>query len=265
MNTLTNTEMNIANIYCVIKSTMKHGQIPLKKSGRHSDCFVFVINGTTRYDFDRYSITVKPGGVLYLSKGSVYSMDIISDEYEVIFTDFDFDYNHNVCPPLKSEFFHRQNASYSSFESLYNFWVEKKPRYKTRCMSVIYNILYNVVSEQSSAYHPSKSYTMIKRSVDYINENYNRPDLSIEYAAECSGISSVHFRRIFKEIYMTSPIKYVNALRIERAKELLMYDAINSVSQIAELCGYSDVYYFSKIFKSQTGVSPTVYRKKNHI
>lgn len=128
-------------------------------------------------------------------------------------------------------------------------------------MSALYKILYNILSAHNSVYHSSKSYNLIKNSVEYIKENYSRPNLSIEYAAECSEISPVHFRRIFKEIYMTSPIKYVNSLRIERAKELLTYDDINVISQIAELCGYSDVYYFSKIFKSYTGLSLTVYRK----
>lgn len=267
MNNLADIEPSISHIYCVIKSIMKHGHIPLKKSGRHSDCFVFVINGTTRYSFEHYNITVKPGEILYLAKGSIYSMDILSDKYEVIFADFDFDLACNAYPAFKSEIFCRQNSTriHNTFELLYDSWGEKKAGYRTYCMSALYNILYNILSEQSSKYHSKKSYLLIKRSVDYIKSNYNRPDLSIEYAARCSEISPVHFRRIFKEIYMTSPIKYVNTLRIERAKELLTYDSINSVSHIAELCGYSDVYYFSKIFKSQTDMSPTAYRRKNHI
>lgn len=264
MTTFVKAEPTISNVYCVIKSTMKQGHIPLKKDGRHSDCFVFVINGTTRYDFEDYNVTVNTGGIMYLAKDSVYSMDIISDEYEVIFVDFDFDYRN--CQRLKSEFFPKvQTQLPDMFENLLDTWIEKKTGYRSRCMSILYGIMFALLSEQNHAYHPSSRYDLIRHSVDYLKENYHRPNISVEDAAMCSEISSVHFRRIFKELYSISPIKYVNTLRIDRAKELLKYDNTNSVSQIAELCGYSDVYYFSKIFKSHTGMTPTVYRKKHHI
>ena len=56
--------------------------------------------------------------------------------------------------------------------------------------------------------------------------------------------------------------EYLNSLRINRALELIG-DPDLSVSEISEKCGFSDPYYFSKVFKKITGLTPTEYRKNS--
>jgi AraC-like DNA-binding protein len=50
---------------------------------------------------------------------------------------------------------------------------------------------------------------------------------------------------------------------MRRAKQLLT-DGMLTVSAIAEQCGFSSVYHFSRAFKQTTGLSPTAYAKQNH-
>ena len=73
-------------------------------------------------------------------------------------------------------------------------------------------------------------------------------------------MTETHFRRLFKEIYGMSPIKYINEIRTERARGLIANSNL-SLSQIAEKVGYGDVYYFSRVFKKIAGVSPSAYKK----
>jgi len=73
-----------------------------------------------------------------------------------------------------------------------------------------------------------------------------------------TNMSEVHFRRLFKNTYRILPVKYLNILRTGRAKDLLK-QSIYSITDIAEMTGYSDVYYFSKAFKKMTGTSPSEY------
>ena len=54
--------------------------------------------------------------------------------------------------------------------------------------------------------------------------------------------------------------KYLTSKRIQKAKELLEDDRL-SVEQIAEMVGYRDYFYFTKVFKKTEGVSPSSYRK----
>ncbi len=58
-----------------------------------------------------------------------------------------------------------------------------------------------------------------------------------------------------------SPVKYITQLRVEKAKELLITNRYK-VSEIAEMCGFENVYYFSNVFKKQVGVSPKTYKNR---
>ena len=58
----------------------------------------------------------------------------------------------------------------------------------------------------------------------------------------------------------TTIISYVNKLRIESSKSLLLSSDLN-ISEIASTTGFFDINYFSRIFKKYTGISPTDYRK----
>ena len=60
--------------------------------------------------------------------------------------------------------------------------------------------------------------------------------------------------------FQLSPIKYITKKRISYACDLLVSNKY-SVSDIASMTGYSDVYYFSRVFKENTGMSPLEYKK----
>ena len=73
-------------------------------------------------------------------------------------------------------------------------------------------------------------------------------------------MSESYFRRIFLKNYGISPIKYINNLKIERAKELLT-SGLYTVSDVAELSGFHDESYFSREFKKHSGKTPKEYVK----
>ena len=77
---------------------------------------------------------------------------------------------------------------------------------------------------------------------------------------EISGISSKYFETLFKKSFGRSPKEYLIDLRIDYAKELLCNEKC-SVGEAALGSGYADIYHFSKIFKSKTGLSPGKFRK----
>lgn len=85
-------------------------------------------------------------------------------------------------------------------------------------------------------------------------------DLSIEELAFLSGLSLSSFKRKFKELYGTSPNKYINCKRLEKAQILLKTSKL-SISEIAYDCGFSDVGYFSKVFKNNYHILPSELRK----
>jgi transcriptional regulator GlxA family with amidase domain len=72
----------------------------------------------------------------------------------------------------------------------------------------------------------------------------------------------VYFRKRFKEHFGISPQQYVIDIRIQRAKQLLVEGSL-SLSLIAESCGVTNQYHFSRLFKERTGLAPSEYRNKN--
>lgn len=81
-------------------------------------------------------------------------------------------------------------------------------------------------------------------------------ELSIENVARESGLSEYHFFRLFRATFGISPHQYLIHCRIENAKKLLRHPGI-SISDIAHMCGFADIFSFSKSFKKHTGSSPT--------
>jgi len=92
-------------------------------------------------------------------------------------------------------------------------------------------------------------------------EQYYHERISLPQLAQSTCLSTGYFSRAFKERFGISPIAYQLELRITAAKTLLT-DSSRSISEIATLVGFSDVYAFSKAFKKVAGVSPREFRKR---
>lgn len=76
------------------------------------------------------------------------------------------------------------------------------------------------------------------------------------------GYSYEHLARIFRQQYGLSPVAYLHAVRIERARVLLRQSTL-TVAAIANALGYQDSIYFTRLFKRHTAQSPAQYRKKH--
>ena len=84
-----------------------------------------------------------------------------------------------------------------------------------------------------------------------------------KYAAEC-GISERNFYACFKKWCGKTPVDYRNEIRMSAATSLLKRSNL-SVAEIAFKTGFEDPYYFSRIFKKSTGLSPAAYRKRETV
>lgn len=100
---------------------------------------------------------------------------------------------------------------------------------------------------------------IIEEAVRYFNENYYR-SIEIQAYARQQHISTCWFIRSFRQYMGMPPLKYLTTIRTNRAKELLEGTAY-TISEIGAIVGYDNPLYFSRIFRSETGMSPKQYRK----
>lgn len=97
-------------------------------------------------------------------------------------------------------------------------------------------------------------------AVRFFHENYNKQICIEDYAID-HNMSVSWFIRNFKEYTQMTPAQYILSLRISNAQTLLESTNYN-VTEIAEMIGYDNPLYFSRIFKKQSGMSPSEFRKQ---
>lgn len=99
----------------------------------------------------------------------------------------------------------------------------------------------------------------LKRSLRYIHTSYTK-EIRIPDLARMENLSNSRYHTLFQRQIGTAPVRYIAELRIRHACELLRNTDL-PVKQIGDLVGYHDPQFFSKLFKSHLGVSPSEYRK----
>lgn len=87
--------------------------------------------------------------------------------------------------------------------------------------------------------------------------------ISLQTVAEEFGFNYTYLSYLFKKTLGKSPSEYLTQCRIDQAKRLLTQSEERSIKEISSAVGYDDPYYFSRIFKTTTGMSPSEYRKQH--
>ncbi|MDR0554942.1 MAG: helix-turn-helix domain-containing protein [Treponema sp.] len=115
-------------------------------------------------------------------------------------------------------------------------------------------------AEQVFSFQGFRHAGALRKAERFIWENYTRR-ISLREIADEAGLSAPYFSTIFKEEMGENLSCYLNRLRVGRAGRMLLETDLN-LSEIAGSCGFEDQSWFSKIFKSYTGMSPGKFRAR---
>ena len=124
-----------------------------------------------------------------------------------------------------------------------------------RCVS----ILYQIMAEISALFaNQTRKYSKLNNAIEFIEKNFNNQNMNLNIGelAEMCNLSYSHFKRLFITQFGIPPQKYIINMRMEYALMLLQNHQM-TISLIAEMCGYENVYYFSNAFKNYFGYPPT--------
>lgn len=125
-------------------------------------------------------------------------------------------------------------------------------------LAMIFNFLITTAASTERKLLPQMRF---ERAKEYIEEYYLE-QISVDEMANVAGVSKGYFFREFKKLYGVSPLAYQQLIRIEAAKTLLKTTNLRC-NEIAWRTGFSDVYFFHRIFKKNTGFTPGQFRKRN--
>ena len=163
------------------------------------------------------------------------------------------------------------NKSHSIYETLvycmneaYEEYISKDVCYRLPVKAYLYLLLSAILRYYAGqrneldrmVYH---NVIRLRPVIEYISDNYSEK-IYIETLADMIGVSPDYFTKMFKDSIGTTPIDYINGVRVNHALRLLtMTDT--PVNEIADMVGFSNPNYFHKIFKAYMVTSPLAYRK----
>lgn len=116
-----------------------------------------------------------------------------------------------------------------------------------------------ILQQNLPDFQPKDDRQAVEQSIKYIHEHYEK-DWTVEQLADLVDVPRWNYSRLFKEITGQIPLHYLNDIRIERAKQLLI-TTNDRVFEVGQTVGFSNEYYFSRRFKEHVGISPGQYRR----
>ena len=225
---------------------------------RPSHGLAFNCAGEKTYRFDDGRVcVVRENDVIYLPKSSSYTVTstVPGHVWCINFQCLDEEAFHPFVLHLTNT-----EKVLNAYKSAEKAWRGAELDREYKVMSELYKILYEMGRTQSVPYLPESKHELIKPAVEYIHTHYTKELINAQDLAALCGISYDYLRQLFEKFYGLTPIKYINDLKLKRAKELLE-SGMYSVSEAAYHSGFSDVSHFSRFFKSAVGVLPSEYRK----
>jgi AraC-like DNA-binding protein len=143
-------------------------------------------------------------------------------------------------------------------------YADQSALWQARVRSSVLQLLICLCAEhshcRSTPITEDSAFQSVIGAIAYMKEHL-REKLTVEDIAQQAGFSKFYFLRLFKRITGCTVVQYINLLRCETAKEMLRTGNY-SVKEIALLCGFDNLSYFSSVFKKNTGYLPGTYKSQ---
>lgn len=127
-------------------------------------------------------------------------------------------------------------------------------------MDSLRDFLYQI-HDYITPYNQHKHTRVVNAAIQYLQEHYNDPSLSMETTAQSVFMSTNYFSTIFKEQTGQTFTNYLMDFRVEKAKYLIEHTNY-MFYEISAIVGYPNAPYFSSLFKKKTGYSPSEYKAR---
>jgi AraC-like DNA-binding protein len=221
----------------------------------------YVVKGRARYIIGETAHELSSGGLLCLSEGIPKAAYTYPEElmhcYSVNFV-LKNTAGERVSLPLPPvSNIGVKNDCIRLFNELCYTRREQQPGYGIKCRALLILILHRLL--ELTVYHTGslgRDYR-IQKAMRYINRHYAE-GITVKKLASRAGLNAAYFGALFKQVTGLTVNRYIALTRVQNAKELLQ-SGVCTVAEVAESCGYCDVFHFYKQFKAFTGISPSRY------
>jgi len=235
--------------------------------GRKTAGILYIWSGEARFYRDgRETLALSEGELLFLPKGMKYRMEYSAPSTTYVLINFEtvdkrgaeislFD---DITVLAKEDGSHRITKAMANFEICS---ASKTIGATLRKKELMYRLLGWVYAVAPHLVAGDEIDSKILEGVRLLEQTYLE-NFPITTFADACHLSVGAFRHLFQRQFGTSPVKYRNVLRIERAKELL-YEGDFSTAEVAYASGFENVGYFCRTYRHITGETPRETKRRN--
>ena len=222
--------------------------------------FVFILKGSLRFSLNNSLFTAHEGELVVINSAIVHSFTPeIAAEYYFLVADDVFLKTNNLYSktPLESRI--ADDRATELFKKIIEEYERADEYSNTAILSLLMSLFIHLNrchrgNGDEAPPSEQKKLKMIRKALVYLQEHY-REKLSVEEIADALHFSKSYLSHSFKEITHYSLIGYINLLRCQNARALLLSGS--SVSEAATECGFSELSYFTRVFKKTLGILPS--------
>lgn len=212
----------------------------------------FCRSGELTYTHNGKKYVSKAGTAVFLPKGGTYLLTCLKPgEFPLINFQLEGDSMPDslLCIPVPEG--STWESDYEAMEQL----AMRPEQNQFALKSLLYRMLDQLLADIDRNYMPAVLYTGLK----FLEENIADATLSNGVIAAHAGVSEVYMRQLFARYLGQSPRQYLLQRRLDIARILLRNPNI-LIGKVAENCGFSSIYHFSRAFHTAEGCSPSAYR-----
>ena len=220
---------------------------------------LYVIKGQATYVIEGAPCRVRQGDLLCIPMGTHLHAYTHSDDlmecFSICFKLRDEQGRTATLPlPLKNHIGIHPDVI-SLYGSLNNAWLCRNPGYMLKSRAIFMLILSRYFELLLYERHPAVIDVRVSNAIRYITDHYSE-DIGINDLASLCNLNVNYFGILFKQSTGLSFRQYLTAIRINHAENMLKHGE-SSIAEIAERCGFSDAYYFSRVYKKSRGIPPS--------
>ncbi len=216
----------------------------------------FQMSGRALHSFQNQKFTIEENCLYFLNQKDVFDVELFESvcSYSIHFTTYE---------PIETDSFCIKVNNTAEIEKLLDK-IEKQLNLSTVNHNLVSSYFYRLCADFDHIRKKNYSSTDTRMLAvrEYMDLHFTENDCLLN-AYQLCDCSMRRFHQLFKSSYHTTPSKYITTKKIELAKKLLSTGSL-SVSEVSSACNFSDVYYFCKVFKANTGYTALEFKKRIH-
>lgn len=223
---------------------------------------LYIVKGSAQVITDHVAVSVHVGQIAVINSNHLHNVVaedfveyycLIIDKFFLEFFGFDVEgamFERIVAGPELIRYFQRIVREYTEEKDHY------KEQIKADVLSIMVELTRHHTVFQQELTDPAVGWKLVvvKKVLRYLQKQFKEP-IALQDIADAVGFNKYYIAHLFKEMVGCSIVFYINGLRCNYAKSLLLSEQY-TVSEVAKMCGFENLSYFSRTYKKHMYVLP---------